>query len=318
MSKSTDAPRAKSERSAESAKALLRVASSLDKHSHHGCPDRAEKMHRKHLLGGTFGRGICGTVAAIVPLYLLTRVVSVAWGAVWLSASGTALVVPLKSDSNASQEVQRASAQLPSGIVVANVSWAVDEETGCDVLRGYIEFRPDADKRSSCSSIRFIQVAKTEQSHGLDYDWQGREQARNLLRTSSQMGAGIQGGYFVDHKASACTPAVPCSPYFRDHWANPLESRDGFQATWGAAPASLVDYPFGWDVLGRITLESCARCIETGEFLGCAEWGARWPLFGARSISPIRIRQAPSQTFLAALHVFEQFYVLKSPVEATR
>jgi hypothetical protein len=122
MSKSTDAPRAKSERSTESAKALLRVASSLDKHSHHSCPDRAEQMHRKHLLARTFGRGICGTVAAIVPLYLLTRVVSVTWGAVWLPASATALVVPLKSDSNASQEVQRVSAHLPSGIVVANVA----------------------------------------------------------------------------------------------------------------------------------------------------------------------------------------------------
>lgn len=51
MSKSTDAPRAKSERSTESAKALLRVASSLDKHSHHGCPDRAENNAPEALAG---------------------------------------------------------------------------------------------------------------------------------------------------------------------------------------------------------------------------------------------------------------------------
>ena len=78
-------------------------------------------------------------------------------------------------------------------------------------------------------------------------------------------------------------PGRSCSPYFRDHWANPRESGDGYQGS--SAPAALVDYPFGWDVLQRIALESCARCVDTGEFPGCAEWGAEWPAQGPRTRS---------------------------------
>jgi hypothetical protein len=184
----------------------------------------------------------------------------------------------------------------------------VDDGTACDVLRGHIEYRPDGDRRGSCSSIRFIQVVKTERDGGFDYDWPGLEEHRNLLRTSSQTGVRIQSGYFVDHRASACSPGTACSPYFRDHWANPRESADGLQADWGSAPASLADYPFGWDILEEIALESCARCVETGEFLGCVQWGATWPPQRGRSISRIRVRETPSPTFLAALRRFEEFY----------
>ena len=159
-------------------------------------------------------------------------------------------------------------------------------------------------------------MAKTVQNNGLDYEWQGTEARRNRLRTSSRTGAAIQAGYFVDHKASACDPKTPCSPYFRDYWPGPGESGDGFQTGWSAAPASLVDYPFGWDILGQISLESCARCVDTGEFLGCAEWGARWPTEGERSILPIRISAIPSPTFLAALHKFEEFYHMDQGVRA--
>jgi hypothetical protein len=204
-------------------------------------------------------------------------------------------------------ESQQVLVRLRSGILVATVSWAVNEE-GLDVLRGYIEYQPDADQRDSCPNIRFIQVAKVERSGGFDYNWQGQEEHRNLLRTSSEMGAGIKRGYFVDHRAFACTPGINCSPYFRDHWANARESEDGFQLGWRSAPASLVDYPFGWDILEQISLESCARCVESGEFLGCVDWGARWPTEGPRSIAPIRVRVIPSKTFLAALRRFEEFY----------
>ena len=120
--------------------------------------------------------------------------------------------------------------------------------------------------------------------------------------------AGIKGGHFVDHKAFACVPGASCSPYFRDHWANPRESEDGFQLDGRSAPSSLVDYPFGWQILEKISLESCARCVENGKFLGCAEWGARWPIAGRRSITPITIHPKPSNTFLAALRRFEKFY----------
>jgi hypothetical protein len=205
-------------------------------------------------------------------------------------------------------ESRQAAIRLRSGVVVATVSWAVDKETYSDVLRGQIEYRPDAGQGGFCPNIRFIQVAKTERNGGADYDWQGLEERRNLLRTSSKMGPGIRGGYFVDHRAFACNPQAPCSPYFRDHWANARESGDGYHLGAHSAPASLVDYPFGWDTLERISLESCARCVESGEFLGCAEWGARWPVEGRREIAPIRVRETPSETFRAALRRFEEFY----------
>jgi len=210
-------------------------------------------------------------------------------------------------------EVQRISTRVPYGDVFAEVSWAVDDEQTCDILRGRIEYRPDNRLTRSCSSIRFIQIVKTIGNDGRDYQWQGLEQRRNLLRTSAQIDAGVEPRYFVDHQAYACQAGAPCSPYFRDYWANSRESRDGFQANSGIAPASLVDYPFGWEIPGGIALESCARCVDTGEFLGCVEWGARWPLAGDRSISPIRVRATPSPTFFAALRIFEQVYPRSHP-----
>ena len=84
-----------------------------------------------------------------------------------------------------------------------------------------------------------------------------------ILKSELQGNAqsGILSGYFVDHDASTCAPGAPCSPYFRDSWANPGESRDGFHFGGSSAPSSLVDYPFGWDVMQRITCicKSCAR-----------------------------------------------------------
>lgn len=213
---------------------------------------------------------------------------------------------------NIAYEVRQVSILLRSGVMTATVNWTVDDETNGDVLRGHIEYRPDSRQRRSCSSIRFIQVAKTQQNGGADYDWQGSEERRNLLRTSRKLGAGIEDGYFVDHQAFGCAPTGPCSPYFRDHWANPRESGDGSQRGGRSAPASLVDYPFGWETMEQISLESCARCAESGEFLGCAEWGARWPAQGRREIVPIRVRETPSKTFLAALRRFEEFYTPRS------
>jgi len=210
------------------------------------------------------------------------------------------------------REGRQVSIRLRSGTLVAAVSWTVDVETAHDVLRGRIEYRPDADQPGRCSSIRFIQAARLLRNGGGEYEWQGFEEHRNLLRTNSRTDVGIQGGYFVDHKASNCAPATPCSPYFRDHWANPSDSGDGYRTWWGAAPASLVDYPFGWDTMEEIALESCARCVETGEFLGCVEWGGRWPMQGDRVVSPIRVRGTPSRTFLAAFRNFENFYGLET------
>jgi hypothetical protein len=218
--------------------------------------------------------------------------------------TGRAVLVPSKPEP----EGRHVSIHLRSGVMSASVRWTVDPDTSSAVLRGRIQYRPDAGQRASCSSIRFIQIARTTQHGGANYDWQEYEKPRNLIRTSSDGAAGIDGGYFVDHEPFACTPSASCSPYFRDYWPNADESRDGYQLSSDSAPASLVDYPFGWDILEQISLESCARCTQTGEFLGCASWGARLPAQGQREISPILIREAPSKTFHAALDKFDEFY----------
>ena len=204
-------------------------------------------------------------------------------------------------------EGRQLAARLPHGLLVTAVGWAVDAETSLDVLRGKVEYYP-AEDGNSCSSIRFIQVAKVASNRGGDYQWQGMEEPRNFLRTSANEHDGIKGGYFVDHKAWACRNGMSCSPYFRDSWRNDSESEDGFQVDSASAAASLVDYPFGWTQMAQISLESCARCVDTGQFLGCAEWGARWPIGGQRNIDPIHVRANPSRTFLSALHRFEKFY----------
>jgi hypothetical protein len=198
--------------------------------------------------------------------------------------------------------------RVDSGTVVAHVSWVSDSDTSYDALRGRIEYLPAPVPGRSCNSIRFVQIARVQRNGGSDYEWTLAESARNLLKTPAAGESGIIAGYYVDHRAAACTFERPCSPYYRDSWANPRESRDGFQRGHSTAVASLVDYPYGWDTVEQISLESCARCVDSGAFLGCADWGARWPRQGARDISPIQVHQRPSETFLAALDRFEAFY----------
>jgi hypothetical protein len=274
-------------------------------------PQGADLSIMAALVRRAFSR-CCGMAILAAVLCPGPRAAGVAPARVW--AAGSPGSAKPKSGSlgpalsNLTRNGREVSVRLPSGVVTAIVNWAVDDETSCDVLRGYIEYRPGSEPQGSCAHIRFIQVAKTQQNGGADYHWQGAEEHRNLLRTSPKMGAGIEGGYYLDHEAFACTPGAPCSPYFRDYWANASESGEGFQQGGRSAAASLVDYPFGWDVMEQISLESCARCVESGEFLGCAEWGARWPLQGPRKIAPIRVRETPSKTFLAALRKFEEFY----------
>jgi hypothetical protein len=79
-------------------------------------------------------------------------------------------------------ESRQKSIRLRSGTLAASVRWTLDDEMSVDVLRGRIEFHPDAADCSSCSSIRFIQIARTERNGGIDYEWRGMEENRNRLR----------------------------------------------------------------------------------------------------------------------------------------
>ena len=197
-------------------------------------------------------------------------------------------------------ELRQASVELHSGTLLATVRWTFDNDLTADVLRGRVEFRPNARQCAACLHIRFIQIARTQRNGGAEYTWTGFEENRNQIRTPD--------GFFVDHRASACTNGEHCSPYFRDSWANPRESADGFLRGKSVGAASLVDYPFGWDVMQHISLESCARCVETGEYLGCAKWGAEWKPVSPRRITAIQVEEKPSATFLNALEKFETFY----------
>lgn len=201
------------------------------------------------------------------------------------------------------------SAPVHNGTVIASVGWTVDRETGADVLRGSIAYRPDSTSDgASCQSIRFVQVARVERNGDSDYDWNNGEVNRNLIRTSANLSQGVRRGYFVDHDAFECSPGEHCSPYFRDYWPNPVESQDGSLDGRSSTQASLVDYPFGWENFESIALESCARCADDGRFLACAEWGGRWPELGDRVILPIRVHDQPSPTFVEALRRFNVFY----------
>jgi hypothetical protein len=198
---------------------------------------------------------------------------------------------------------------VPSVSIAAPVSctshWTTDSDTGDDVLRGYVQYTPTS-RTEKCKSIRFIQIARVEVSPGNDLQWQSGESDRNLMRTPKNI-PGIVPGFYVDHIAFACTRGKSCSPYFRDSWPNANESQDGSNELGKVAKASLVDYPSGWDSFQTMTLESCAQCVDTGSFLGCAHWGADWPS-GGRTLFPITYSSAPSATFEKALEIFHAFY----------
>lgn len=215
-----------------------------------------------------------------------------------------------KKDAIAQRKARvQISARLHDGTVDTSVGWTVDTETGADVLRGWVAYRPDSrSQKASCQRVRFVQVARVERSDEVDYDWKDGEANRNLIRTSADSSQGVEGGFFVDHDAFECSPGDHCSPYFRDYWPNPEESQDGVLDGRFSTQASLVDYPFGWENFERIELESCARCADDGRFLGCAKWGGSWPGRGDRAVLPVRINDRPSPTFFEALRRFDDFY----------
>ncbi|HVA65968.1 MAG TPA: hypothetical protein VNK24_03470 [Elusimicrobiota bacterium] len=196
---------------------------------------------------------------------------------------------------------------LKDGTWRADVDWSSDPEDGEDVLAAHLAFTPDA-AAPVCRSIRIIQVANMQVSPGKPYQWLALsgETDRNLTRTPA--------GYYVDHEAANCSKGKPCSPYYRDSWALPDESHDGQNLPGHVVSSSIADYPFGWGNFDRISLETCARCVDNGQFLGCATWGAFWPLIGNRP-PPFTSAAAnvPSASFMAALRLFDSFYGMPKP-----
>ncbi len=213
----------------------------------------------------------------------------------------------VRARARALPETATTTFHLSRGLVTAAVNWTSDPFTGEDVLHGRIVFAPNA-SAPACGPVRMVQVARVEAAPGRDLDWGTGESNRNLMRTAAEPARGILPGYFVDHDAFKCRPGAPCSPYYRDSWANPDESSDGESSASGRRAASLADYPFGWQGFERITLEACARCSATGEFLGCVDWGGDWPPTGPRTLLTPSASEIPSPTFLEALARFQAFY----------
>ncbi|HVC09131.1 MAG TPA: hypothetical protein VNH15_04240 [Elusimicrobiota bacterium] len=196
---------------------------------------------------------------------------------------------------------------LKDGAWRVDVRWSSDPEDGEDVLAGHLAFTPGA-AAPVCRSIRIIQVANMQVSPGKPYQWPAfsGETDRNLTRTPA--------GYYVDHEAANCSKGKPCSPYYRDSWSLPDESHDGQNLPGQVVSSSIADYPFGWGQFDQISLETCARCVDNGQFLGCASWGAFWPLIGNRP-PPFAsaAANAPSASFLSALRLFDSFYGMPKP-----
>jgi hypothetical protein len=203
--------------------------------------------------------------------------------------------------------------ELPQGTISADIGWTTDRITLEDVLRGKIEFIPNQEG-PSCKSIKMIQVAKVLESPDIfdDHQWDlsSGNYDRNFVRTLHNEESGITGGYFIDYLGNHCVKGKPCSPYYRDHFPNSDESQDGAKENGAITPAAIVDYPFGWGVIYNISLEVCSVCVSDRiiTFLGCAKWGATWPLLSPRYIPPVEASRAPSQTFMRAFDNFNRYY----------
>ncbi|HKH50006.1 MAG TPA: DUF4157 domain-containing protein [Thermoanaerobaculia bacterium] len=176
--------------------------------------------------------------------------------------------------------------------------------TGVD---GSIEFFPDPKTCPKCKLIRLVQVVRVLDNKGSPHVFEGSEEGREKVKTKEDKKKGIQKGFFVDHFAAKCSKGKGCSIYYRDHAPNAAKSQDGSNDGTTAVKASL------WDRPSRppeylFEFETCARCHDTGEYLGCVDWG-----FSSDASSKVTVTRpfehgAPSSTFEAAAAMFNKYY----------
>lgn len=198
------------------------------------------------------------------------------------------------------------SVPLTYGILNAKVNWDEDPITEMIVLRSLITFTPTSSLQ--CNQISFIQTARVDQEIRGDYEWLGGEEPRNFIKTKSTKNQDIVDHFFIDHKAFHCEKGLYCSPYYRDHWPNLQESGDGISYNDFQRPASLADFPFGWDSMERIVLEACAFCKDDKRLFGCIIWGAQMPLFDQPQMIIPKASDVASPTFIKALDLFVHYY----------
>ncbi|RZA05867.1 MAG: hypothetical protein EOP11_11765 [Proteobacteria bacterium] len=203
----------------------------------------------------------------------------------------------------AAEDPKQLRAFAADGEFAAQARFAFDPESKAEVLRGFLSYEPAASAQA-CKKVGWVQVARLAGANSLSGGKPSGEAVRSELRTDS--------GFFLVHRLGACEKAKPCSPYFADHW--PYGGANAFGSVMDegparvATPASMEAYPFGRSKLGRIELESCAICDDSGEVAGCVRWGGEQSAAGERSISRIRFRAEPSESFRKARSKFKAYY----------
>lgn len=208
--------------------------------------------------------------------------------------------------------VLRETIHMSKGSFTVETQWTTIQQTSSevDVLAGRVNFLPkSANSGERCGAVSFIQTARILDNKSKDYEWPTGQSARNKMRTKKNA-QGVQRGFFIDHDASRCeNPEPECSPFYRDHWPNEENgSKDGSLLGAKSEAAVLVDYPYGWEFISSASLEACAVCRESLEFLGCVTWGGTWPTTGERSLHPFEANENPSKTFEKSLSLFNIFY----------
>lgn len=202
----------------------------------------------------------------------------------------------------------KVTSQTRSGAWSVSLAWVSIEMIVdyWEALRGVVEFSPNSNA-AQCSSISFIQTAKVADNDGEDYHWPLAEAPRNEMKTLASFG--VEGGFYIDHKAADCWKGARCSPYYRDHWPNTEDgSRDGRKDPDSSRAAVLVDYPHGWEFISAISLEACAFCRDNDTPLSCFQWGGRWGMIGEPEFLVEGSTEKPTVTFQEALARFEGYY----------
>jgi hypothetical protein len=179
--------------------------------------------------------------------------------------------------------------------------------TGAASVSGTIEFFPDLKICPKCKRIRLVQVVRVLDKKGAPHVFKGVEKGRENVKTTEDKKKGIEGGFFVDHKSVSCSKGAGCKIYYRDHWPNATTSQDGSNDGTTAVKASLWDAPSS-PAEYVFEFETCARCDDTGAYLGCVDWGFSSDASSKVTLTPSFEHGSPSATFMAAAEKFDKFY----------
>jgi hypothetical protein len=181
-------------------------------------------------------------------------------------------------------------------------------------LMGTITFTPDKDTPDS-TKIRLFQAVRLEDlTTGKDYVWTGANAPRTAIQTTADAKKGIEAGWNIDMNPAGVSKRTKktdaeVSPYYRDYWANPVNSQDGSKQGTVTVDASLWDYP-GWSKNCRFSFETVAKAVDTGQVYGTVRWGFTIS-DAAKGIVDHEYswgRGAPTATTLAALSSLNEYF----------